>query len=62
MTLKEVAAFLRIHHVTLYRLVRRNEIPSFRIGRDYRFNREEIKKWIAEKQRMQESSKSRRRN
>ena len=47
MTLKEVAEFLRIHHVTLYKLVRRNEIPSFRIGSDYRFNREGIEKWIA---------------
>jgi len=53
MTSKEVAKYLRIHQITLYKLIRRGEIPSFKIGSDYRFSRGEIEKWIAEKPRPQ---------
>ena len=51
MTPKEVAEYLQIHTATLYILIRRGEIPSFKIGTDHRFRRDEIEKWIAEKQR-----------
>jgi excisionase family DNA binding protein len=62
MTVKEVAAFLRINPHTVYKLVRSDEIPSFKVGGDYRFNREGIEKWLAEKQQAHEGSKSNRRN
>ena len=42
---REVCAYLHIHRATLYRLIRRYEIPFFRVGRHYRFNREEIDEW-----------------
>lgn len=51
MTLKEVAEYLRIHQTTLRKLIRRGEILGFKIGSDYRFRRDEIEKWLAEKQR-----------
>ena len=57
MTPNEVAEYLHIHYTTLYRLIRRGKIPSFKIGSDYRFRRDEIEKWIAEKERQQERSK-----
>jgi excisionase family DNA binding protein len=41
----DVCDYLHIHRSTLYRLIRRSEIPYFRIGSDYRFNREEIDEW-----------------
>jgi len=62
MTVKEVAAFLRINPHTVYKLVRSDEIPNFKVGSDYRFNREGIEKWLAEKQQAREGSKSNRRN
>ncbi|MGO9450778.1 MAG: helix-turn-helix domain-containing protein [Candidatus Binataceae bacterium] len=37
MTLKELCAYLHIHPATLYRLVRKGEIPFFKIGDEYRF-------------------------
>jgi excisionase family DNA binding protein len=41
MTVQEVVDFLRLNRQTLYRLIRRNKISgAFRIGSDYRFNRE----------------------
>jgi putative molybdopterin biosynthesis protein len=51
MTTMEVADYLRVHYTTLYRLIRRGEIPCFKVGRDHRFRRDEIEQWIAEKQR-----------
>jgi excisionase family DNA binding protein len=42
----EVCGYLHIHRSTLYRLIKRSEIPFFKIGSDYRFNREEIDAWM----------------
>jgi excisionase family DNA binding protein len=48
MTVCEVADLLRVHPITIYRLLRtgRLSIPAFRIGSDWRFRRVEIDKWI----------------
>jgi len=45
MTLQEVADYLRVTRSTIHRLLKRNEIPAFRIGRHWRFNVEEIEHW-----------------
>jgi len=46
MTLREVSAYLRVHPTTVYRLLKRNQIPAFHIGSDWRFNIEAIDRWI----------------
>jgi excisionase family DNA binding protein len=45
MTVEEVSQYLHIHPSTLYRLLKRGEIPGFRIGSDWRFNIEAIDLW-----------------
>jgi excisionase family DNA binding protein len=45
MKIKDLAEYLKLHPSTIYRLVRGNAIPAFRIGRDWRFNLEEIDRW-----------------
>jgi excisionase family DNA binding protein len=45
MTVAEVCAYIRIHRATIYRMIKRGEIPFFRIGYHYRFNREQIDAW-----------------
>jgi excisionase family DNA binding protein len=45
MTVREVAAYLSVHPTTIYRLLKRNQIPAFRIGSDWRFNVETIDHW-----------------
>jgi excisionase family DNA binding protein len=45
MTLREVSAYLRVHPSTLYRLLKRNQVPAFRIGSDWRFKIETIDLW-----------------
>jgi len=51
MTTAEVAEYLQVHPTTLYRLVRKGQIPGFKIGSNYRFDRDEIDKWIKKIQR-----------
>jgi excisionase family DNA binding protein len=41
-----VSELLRIHHTTLYRLIRQRQIPVFRVGSDYRFNRQALDEWL----------------
>jgi len=48
MTVEEVAEFLRVHPSTVYRLLKRHSIPAFKMGSDWRFNRESIEKWVVE--------------
>ena len=45
MTVTEVADYLHVHPSTIYRLLRKQEIPAFRVGSDWRFNRESIDDW-----------------
>ncbi len=48
MTIPEVAQYL--HPSTLRQLIHRGEIPVFKIGNDYRFDRDLIEKWITDRQ------------
>jgi len=45
LTLAEVAAYLKVHPSTIYRMVRCRQIPAFRVGRDWRFTRKHIDEW-----------------
>ena len=44
-TIGELAEYLRIHRSTLYRLLKKQQLPGFKIGSDWRFNVEEIDRW-----------------
>ena len=39
-------AYLKMPKSTLYRMVQQKELPGHKIGRTWRFDREEIDKWI----------------
>lgn len=49
MTVKEVAAYLRIKEKTAYRLAGEGKIPAFKVGGSWRFRRTELDAWIAKK-------------
>jgi len=49
MKLAEVADYLHVSMSTVHRLVRHGLIPAFRIGKDYRFGRDEIDKWMTDR-------------
>jgi excisionase family DNA binding protein len=48
LTVKEVCELLRVGQSTLYRLIKQGKIPSFRIGKDWRFRTDVIVRWMAE--------------
>ena len=50
MTVKEVAALLKVHHTSVYRFIKRESIPAFKIGADWRFSRRAIEKWLRDQQ------------
>jgi PTS system nitrogen regulatory IIA component len=47
LTVQEVANYLRIDIRTVYRLAKRGDIPCKKIGRQWRFNREDIKELVS---------------
>ena len=46
MTVKEVAAYLKITEKTAYRLAAEGKIPGFKVGGAWRFRGGEIDAWI----------------
>lgn len=45
LTLEEVATYLRVHPSTIYRMLKKKQIPAFKVGSDWRFNVESIDRW-----------------
>lgn len=48
MKLDEVARYLRVHRSTVFRLLKRKDLPGFKMGSDWRFNLESIDHWLEE--------------
>ncbi len=48
LTLKEVAAYLKLAEKTAYRLVSEGKLPGFKVGGSWRFKREDLEAWIEE--------------
>jgi excisionase family DNA binding protein len=53
MTVREVSGYLRVHRTTIYRLLKRNRIPAFRMGSDWRFSIEAIDRWRLQQEKSQ---------
>lgn len=49
MTVEEIANYLNFSKRTIYTIIKRCEIPYIKVGGQYRFNREEIDKWLLQK-------------
>ncbi|WP_447400527.1 methylation-associated defense system helix-turn-helix domain-containing protein MAD1 [Vibrio harveyi] len=46
LTLKEVAAYLKLAEKTAYRLASEGKLPGFKVGGSWRFKREDLEQWI----------------
>lgn len=46
MTVKEVADYLKMKVVTIYKHAQEGKIPAFKVGSTWRFKKETIDKWI----------------
>jgi excisionase family DNA binding protein len=53
LTLDQVADYLKVHPSTVYRLLKKKQIPAFKIGADWRFNAESIERWVHEREQAQ---------
>jgi excisionase family DNA binding protein len=42
---QDLSDYLRIHRSTVYRLLRKGQLPAFKVGSDWRFNVETIDAW-----------------
>lgn len=50
LVLEEAAAYLKISPTTVYRLLKRRELPAFKIGSEWRFNSESLDRWVREQE------------
>ena len=48
LTLKEVAAYLKLTEKTAYRLASEGKLPGFKVGGSWRFKRLDLEQWIEE--------------
>jgi excisionase family DNA binding protein len=51
LTLKEVAAYLKLAEKTAYKLAAEGKLPGFKVGGSWRFKSDDIELWI-EKQKL----------
>ena len=48
LTVSELAEHLNVHRITIYRLLKSGTLPGFKIGRVWRFDLDEIGRWMAD--------------
>ena len=48
-TVTEIADELHVHRITIYRLLKDGKLPGFKIGRVWRFDSEQVRQWLNEK-------------
>ena len=46
MTLQEVARYLNLHVMTMYKLTREGRVPAAKIGGQWRFKRDVLDEWL----------------
>ena len=49
MTVKDLSEYLHCNQSTIYRLLKRGELPAFKVGSDWRFMTAEIRNWCRRK-------------
>ena len=45
LTVKELSEYLKLNEKTAYRLAAKGEIPGFKVGGSWRFNKADIDNW-----------------
>jgi len=59
LTLKEVAAYLKLAERTVYLYAQNGKLPGIKIGSAWRFRRSDLDRWLDEQRRITESSTKR---
>lgn len=58
-TLNELSAYLKIPKGTLYKLCENGSIPNFKVGKQLRFRKSAVDRWIVKKERKKKIGRSR---
>jgi excisionase family DNA binding protein len=46
LTLEQIAEYLQMSTSSIYKMAQKGKIPAYKVGRQWRFRKEEIDKWI----------------
>lgn len=57
-TVQELAQYLRMKPITIYKHASKGKLPGFKIGAAWRFKKSSIDKWIEEQERWAAKEKS----
>lgn len=49
LTLEQIAEYLQMSTSSIYKMAQTGKIPSYKVGRQWRFKKEEIDKWLRAK-------------
>jgi len=49
LTLEQIAEYLQMSTSSIYKMAQAGNIPAYKVGRQWRFKKEQIDKWIIEK-------------
>ena len=49
-TVQELAAYLRMKPVTIYKHAKAGKLPCFKVGANWRFKKSTIDRWISEQE------------
>ncbi|MEW6609726.1 MAG: helix-turn-helix domain-containing protein [bacterium] len=50
LTTRQLADYLKVHEMTIYKLLQSQEIPAIKVGRKWRFRKTTIKLWLEERE------------
>ena len=46
LTLEQIAEYLQMSESSIYKMAQGDKIPAYKVGRQWRFKKEEIDKWV----------------
>lgn len=57
LTIAQVAQYLNLHQLTVYKLVKEGGLPAFKVGGQWRFKKKILDRWISQETKRQKSKK-----
>lgn len=61
MTVDEVAKYLRMHEMTIYRMAAEGRLPAYKVGNRWRFKKDRIDEWLLSQENNRNTKKPQRR-
>jgi len=58
LTVEEVAHYLNVDRFTVYRLVSDKMLPAFKVGNQWRFNRDMVDSWLLSQSNVRETTQN----